>query len=325
MIKNTWIFAALAVLAWAGLPLAQVMAVSAGGVSWQEESAGTTAQQDDESEPDAAPTPDAEQDPDQDDAAEEELTEAAKELASLNQEFQQAMAAFMAEYTKAKPKDRGELIKNKLPQPAEYADRFMALAEKYPDDPAAFDALVWIVSRAPDSELAATAIDRLLEKHLNDDKMAEVAMELSFGMPGPRNEQALRLLIEQSDNERVKGAATLSLASYMMQLRRLAEFVKKDPEMKDRFDEELAQYMKDLKFDEDEVKALYQTVIDEYADVELRGRPLGERAESALFELEHLSIGKVAPDIEGEDFDGESFKLSDYRGKIVMLDFWGDW
>jgi cytochrome oxidase Cu insertion factor (SCO1/SenC/PrrC family) len=38
-----------------------------------------------------------------------------------------------------------------------------------------------------------------------------------------------------------------------------------------------------------------------------------------------LAIGKVAPEIEGEDVDGKRFKLSDYRGKVVVLDFWGDW
>jgi predicted Zn finger-like uncharacterized protein len=38
-----------------------------------------------------------------------------------------------------------------------------------------------------------------------------------------------------------------------------------------------------------------------------------------------LEIGNEAPDIEGEDLDGVPFKLSDYRGKVVMLDFWGNW
>jgi peroxiredoxin len=41
--------------------------------------------------------------------------------------------------------------------------------------------------------------------------------------------------------------------------------------------------------------------------------------------LRYLAIGKVAPDIEGEDIDGRRFKLSDYRGKVVLLDFWGNW
>ncbi len=34
---------------------------------------------------------------------------------------------------------------------------------------------------------------------------------------------------------------------------------------------------------------------------------------------------KAAPDIEGQDVDGQKFKLSDYRGKVVLIDFWGDW
>ena len=32
-----------------------------------------------------------------------------------------------------------------------------------------------------------------------------------------------------------------------------------------------------------------------------------------------------APDIIGHDLDGVPFKLSDYRGKVVVIDFWGDW
>lgn len=31
------------------------------------------------------------------------------------------------------------------------------------------------------------------------------------------------------------------------------------------------------------------------------------------------------PEITGCDLDGETLKLSDYRGKVVLLNFWGDW
>lgn len=40
---------------------------------------------------------------------------------------------------------------------------------------------------------------------------------------------------------------------------------------------------------------------------------------------ERLGVGGQAPDIVGVDLDGTDFKLSDYRGKVVFLDFWGDW
>ena len=38
-----------------------------------------------------------------------------------------------------------------------------------------------------------------------------------------------------------------------------------------------------------------------------------------------LKIGEVAPEVAGFDLDGVPFRLSDYRGKVVVLDFWGDW
>ena len=48
-------------------------------------------------------------------------------------------------------------------------------------------------------------------------------------------------------------------------------------------------------------------------------------AENGLFVMRHLSVGKVAPEITGQDIDGRPFKLSDYRGKVVMLSFWAHW
>jgi peroxiredoxin len=34
--------------------------------------------------------------------------------------------------------------------------------------------------------------------------------------------------------------------------------------------------------------------------------------------------GKQAPEISGPDADGKEIKLSDYRGKVVLVDFWFD-
>ncbi|MCA3009596.1 MAG: hypothetical protein INH34_14575 [Phycisphaerales bacterium] len=49
------------------------------------------------------------------------------------------------------------------------------------------------------------------------------------------------------------------------------------------------------------------------------------QAKDALFEIENLQVGCKSPEIEGVDTDGVPFKLSDYRGKVVLLDFWGFW
>ena len=36
-------------------------------------------------------------------------------------------------------------------------------------------------------------------------------------------------------------------------------------------------------------------------------------------------VGKIAPEILTTNLNGEDFKLSDYRGKVVVLDFWATW
>ena len=48
-------------------------------------------------------------------------------------------------------------------------------------------------------------------------------------------------------------------------------------------------------------------------------------APSCSRHLESTSTGALAPEIAGRDLDGAAFRLSDYRGKVVLLDFWGDW
>ncbi|MCA8941509.1 MAG: hypothetical protein KDB80_03025 [Planctomycetes bacterium] len=62
--------------------------------------------------------------------------------------------------------------------------------------------------------------------------------------------------------------------------------------------------------------ARLEKVTDKYLRNSIRG---------AIDTREKFGIGNVAPDIEGIDLDGVAFKLSDYKGKVIFLDFWGDW
>jgi hypothetical protein len=48
--------------------------------------------------------------------------------------------------------------------------------------------------------------------------------------------------------------------------------------------------------------------------------PFLERTVKAV---QALTLGKVAPEIEGNDPDGIGFRLSDYRGRVVVLTFGG--
>jgi thiol-disulfide isomerase/thioredoxin len=44
-----------------------------------------------------------------------------------------------------------------------------------------------------------------------------------------------------------------------------------------------------------------------------------------LNNLPNLRVGGVAPEIDAQTLDGTRMKLTDYRGKVVMLVFWGSW
>ena len=85
--------------------------------------------------------------------------------------------------------------------------------------------------------------------------------------------------------------------------------------------------------DQEELK--YNEVSDEvFAQTLLNAKILASSAKSestrsaserSVFKLENLRVGMVAPDIVGDDLGGGGCKLSEYRGKVVVIDFWGDW
>jgi peroxiredoxin len=57
-----------------------------------------------------------------------------------------------------------------------------------------------------------------------------------------------------------------------------------------------------------------------------RDHPDGAQAvERARFMLTQLTVGRTAPEISGTDLDGQSLQLSDYRGRVVLLVFSGEW
>jgi hypothetical protein len=52
-------------------------------------------------------------------------------------------------------------------------------------------------------------------------------------------------------------------------------------------------------------------------------KPLSPRPSGEI--KEGIHEGNRAREIDGEDADGDDFKLSNYRGKAVLLDFWAGW
>lgn len=74
--------------------------------------------------------------------------------------------------------------------------------------------------------------------------------------------------------------------------------------------------------------AAEQKRVEEYKAELVRdyqGTHVVERMNAEEFKANRLVVGKPVPDIEAKDIEGVAFKLSDYKGKVVLLDFWGFW
>ena len=66
--------------------------------------------------------------------------------------------------------------------------------------------------------------------------------------------------------------------------------------------------------------AMLREVIERWPESESAGSARGK-----VFRYENLAVGKAAPDFETFDADGNAFRLSDYKGKVTVVDFWGFW
>ena len=81
------------------------------------------------------------------------------------------------------------------------------------------------------------------------------------------------------------------------------------------------------KDDTDQARRLLEQLRDRYGKLAFRDTTYHAIATAMLspHSPDVLEVGKVAPEISGVDVSGAPVHLSDHRGKIVLLDFWGDW
>lgn len=223
----------------------------------------------------------------------------------------------------------------------EQAPKLVALAEKYPKDPIALDVLtqaVWQVNSVPwpvgivgrdDARPRAFA---LLERdHVQSNKLGPLCERISYGLCA-EYERFLRAVLEKNPHREVQAQACLALARFLNNRPLRLELVLNYPEQAKEFaDLYGTEYLDGLRRQDrtkatGEAEALLVRAARDFGDIKLPdGDTVAEKAEPDLFGIRHLSVGKVAPDIEGEDQDGVRFKLSDYRGKVVLLDFWSEY
>jgi hypothetical protein len=219
--------------------------------------------------------------------------------------------------------------------------KFVELAEKNPRDPIAVDALIqaaWQVNTTPwPAELvgqddARTRAFALLERrYIESDRLGPLCRRISFGFC-KEYETFLRAVLERNPHREVQAQACLALAHYLSSRLQRLELVMAEPALAKEFEDlfgkgwiaELRQ--KDRAEGTREAEAFFEQAVEKYGDVKMpEGDSVGEKAKAELFEIRHLVAGKEAPEIQGEDQDGKQFKLSDYRGKVVLLDFWQEY
>jgi thiol-disulfide isomerase/thioredoxin len=197
------------------------------------------------------------------------------------------------------------------------------LAKLDPKSNTGFAALEWVLTipRAYQLPAGKPAMELATQFYAADLKVGKIIAWVGYYPPGPNEESYLAAtnliqnVADKNPDRTARGQAVIALA-------RLA---------KRRFSE--AEYKKTPDVDSLAIEAenAFGLVVKDYADCPrlrkaLIGQiTLGQEAEQELFELQNLRIGKMAPDIEGKDLEGATFKLSDYRGRVTALIFWASW
>ena len=241
----------------------------------------------------------------QDEPPQEKAFSEGESYADLEREWHTAREAWIRERQERKqaydPFSAGPL--------AEFLPRFEKLAAEGDGR-----ALLWVVGNGygrtvgvAEGEKRSAQIARLVDLHADEDWMVEFA-EAIVGIDAP----AVRRLIERSKNPTVQDA---NLFRFGMQSWYGANAL--------RFDEESGLHVPDEERNA-KARAEAKVIWKEY----LKRFPEGRNAVTVsgfLFLIEHLQVGMVAPDFEGQTVDGKRIRLSDTRGKVTVIDFFGFW
>lgn len=176
--------------------------------------------------------------------------------------------------------------------------KIMEKEPAHPDVPKAFGWLIRNagVSEGSDYDRSEDFFKRIEKHHANNEQLAR-ALTAMVGFREKESIAFLERLGANSKNNLVSATALIALASSY-------EFD----------DEEVARY-----------NAILKSLIEKHPDLKYGNYDITGFAKQKLYASENLRVGKVAPEIEGEDVLEKRFKLSDYRGKVVFLNFWGDW
>lgn len=223
------------------------------------------------------------------------------------QAFDASYSEFMKKVRAEKDRKKAVALYQKAPKATECIKRILDIAERHPKEKASQKALSWTLRRARTQENRERISKMFLTHYINDDAINAYSQSLSRSYD-PKAADSLRKIASTTTREDNKIYANYYLASKL----------KNDSSRNPRLSAEQRKAIAD------ESIALYKKLNTNPKVAELNPK-LAKQIGSVIFELENLAIGCKAPEIEGDDHTGTKFKLSDYKGKVVLLDFWGNW
>ncbi|WP_143157510.1 peroxiredoxin family protein [Rubritalea squalenifaciens] len=227
----------------------------------------------------------------------------AESIQGIINEYEAENRAVLEKFRAAKTREERNKLFNSRPDKTEYGKRIMKLAEANPKSEESAKGLLWVATQGT-RETRQKASDLLIQEHADTETVLSYARYLAGGYGG--TPEILTQVVESSTKPKIKRGAQYYLASF---------YVKNADRQQD---EAVAKQQRD------KAKALLTELIEEEKKSPLDAGTLAQ-LETKLMQLEQLVVGGVAPDIVGTDQDDQEFKLSDYRGKVVLLDFWGYW
>ncbi len=238
---------------------------------------------------------------------------AGNDLKSLQDEQKKAADALIKSFREAtEDKVRNEIRDKFFKMQLEYAGKYLELAKKHSKDAMAIDALqqVITISGSPGSEkIVEQAIDALAQDHAQSERI-KIIVQMLQRSASPSAEKLMLAVIEKNKDHAIQGDATMTLALNLKN--RWKEADKADA---DKLRQQAEKY--------------FNLVSEKYGDVKgPRGDSLADSAKRQLALMKNMVnpvVGKTVPELQGPDVDGKEFKLSDYRGKVVLLDFWAHW
>jgi AhpC/TSA family len=250
-----------------------------------------------------APSVRAEDDP-KEQTKSEQASAAAKAIKELEAGLKETEAAARKAFQEAKTPEAQRKVQDEFRAKLrnEFADKYLAVAEKYPKDPEALQALQLVFSVGRDEQVEK-AVALILKNAPDSEQAVELAQALAQ-RGSSAGEKLIRGLLAKNTNHAAQARLTLALG----------QLFKSQSESADLS-------LADAATLNEKAEKTFTQVMDEFKDV----KDAAAQAKGSLFEVRTLGIGKTAPEITGEDGDSKKFKLSDYRGKVVVLDFWASW